>query len=420
MMRASPARFYFTLQENNMTGYSTVAIHSGYTPSDDEGAIIPPIQMSTTFRFGNNGGTHDGSVPLDQWKAQNAFKFQNDYEHYDYSRTANPTRIMLEQALAELDGNAYGLAYSSGSAALANIVALLQPEEAILFSSDAYGGTYRFIVKAAGVQGIQYRIADLTSYIETEKALKQGGVKIIWVETPTNPLLKVTDIAKLSSLAKKYGALLVVDNTFATPILQQPAALGADIVAYSTSKYLNGHSDVTGGALTTSNKDLYAKLKFLQNAIGAILSPFDSWLTLRGLRTLELRMQRHVDNARQIANFLQSHPKINTVHFPAFHTGEQAIIVAKQMDGPGAIVSIELKDAYDAHKFVQALKYFPLAESLGGVESLIDQPASMTHASIPKAERERIGLSDGLFRISVGIENVEDLLHDLKQALEVA
>lgn len=376
-----------------MKGFTTKALHTYYKLSDDDGAIIPPIHLTTTFKFGNEGS-------------------------YDYSRTVNPTRIILEQTIANLDGNSFGLAYSSGSAVLANIVALLKKNEAILFSTDAYGGTYRFIVRVAGNQGIKYKIADLTNYAETENILKTGGVRIIWVETPTNPLLKVVNIPKLSKLAKKNRSLLVVDNTFASPVIQQPSKFGADIVVYSTTKYINGHSDVVGGALTTNDKELYTKLKFLQNAIGAILSPFDSWLTLRGLRTLELRMERHIDNAEKIANFLNKHKKIKKVYYPGLFTGEQKKIVQKQMKRPGGMLSIEIKEKYDVKKFLNSLKYFPLAESLGGVESLIDHPASMTHSSIPKEERKKIGLSDGLLRISVGIENIEDLIADLKQALE--
>ncbi len=405
---------------NKTKNYSTVAIHSGYTPNPADGAIMPPIHLSTTFQFGNGGGTYDGSVPRDAWEKTKAFKFSNDYEHYDYSRTVNPTRIMLEQVVAELDGNAHGLAYSSGSAALANVVALLKPDEKILFSTDAYGGTYRYIVRAAGAQGIGYAIADLTDEQAAADALRDKSIKLIWLETPTNPLLKVTDIKKLAKLAHTHDALLVVDNTFATPILQQPAALGADIVVQSASKYLNGHSDVIAGVLTTNDDDLYTRLKFLQNSTGAILSPFDSWLTLRGLKTLELRMQRHIKNAQALAAYLQTHPKIKKVYYPGLFTGRQKKIVDAQMSGGGGIISIELLDTIDPQTFITALKLFPLAESLGGVESLIDHPASMTHASIPKPEREKIGLSDGLFRLSVGIENIEDLLADLEQALAQA
>jgi cysteine-S-conjugate beta-lyase len=399
-------------------GASTTILHTGYTLNPDDGAITPPIHLSTTFKFGNNGGHYDETVPLKEWQENKAFKFNNGFEHYDYSRTANPTRILLEEVIAKLDGNDFGLVYSSGSAALANIVALLKPNETILFSADAYGGTYRYIVKAAAVQGIQYKIVDLTDQFATDRVLKAGGIKIIWIETPSNPLLKVADISKLSQLAKKYGALFVVDNTFATPILQQPALLGADIVAQAMSKYINGHADVIGGSLTTSNKGLYTKLKFLQNATGAILSPFDSWLTLRGLRTLELRVDRQTDTAEKIANLLNGHKKVKNVYYPRLFTGEQRDIVNKQMKRPGAMISIELHDQYDAKKFLAALKYFPLAESLGGVESLIDHPASMTHSAIPKEERQKIGLSDNLFRISVGIENAADLVADLQNALD--
>jgi len=247
--------------------------------------------------------------------------------------------------------------------------------------------------------------------------LKTKPIKLIWVETPTNPLLKVADIEQLARLAHEYDALLVVDNTFATPVIQKPLTLGADIVVYSTTKYINGHSDSTGGSLALNDNELFERLKFLQNAIGAILSPFDAWLTLRGLRTLELRMERHVANARAIAWLLKNHHKIKIVYYPAFFTGEQGRIVQKQMLLPGGIISVELDPAYDVQSFLGNLEYFPLAESLGGVDPLIDHPATMTHAAIPAEERAKIGLSDELFRISVGIENTADLLADIEQAL---
>lgn len=376
-----------------MSGITTKALHTFYQPSKEDGAIIPPLHLSTTFEFGNDG-------------------------EFDYSRSGNPTRIILENTLAALDEVSYGLAFSSGSAALATIVSSLKPNEEILFSTDAYGGTYRYIVNVSGKQGVRYHIVDLTNPNLVEDTLKKSTVKYIWLETPTNPLLKVTDIRELADLAHKYNALLIVDNTFASPVVQKPVLLGADIVVYSTTKYMNGHSDVVGGALVTDNESLYIKLKFLQNAIGAILSPFDSWLTLRGLRTLELRMERHVENAEAIASYLSKHKKILKVYYPGLFTGESKKIVEKQMKNGGGMMSIEIKEKYSVKKFLRALKYFPLAESLGGVESLIDHPASMTHASIPKAERKKIGLSNGLFRISVGIENKIDLLEDLKQALE--
>ncbi len=378
-----------------MIGFTTKALHSTQISSED-GAVIPPIHLTTTFQFGNKHG-------------------------YDYSRSGNPTRQALEATLAALDNAKYALAYSSGSAALANVAALLKKGEGILFSADAYGGTYRYVTQVLAPQGLRYYMTDLTDAAAATLVLhKHPGIRIVWVETPTNPLLKVIDLKQLAAAVHAAGAILVVDNTFATPVLQLPLVLGADIVAYSTTKYLNGHSDSIGGSLVMNDDALYARLKFLQNAIGAILSPFDSWLTLRGLRTLELRMARHVENARQVASFLRAHPKIKKVYFPEFHTGEQGRIVARQMSGPGAIISVELVQRHDVQAFLQALQYIPLAESLGGVESLIDHPASMTHAALPKAERDKIGLTDNLFRISVGIENAADLLADLEQALSVA
>jgi cystathionine beta-lyase/cystathionine gamma-synthase len=376
-----------------MTKLSTIALHTGYDLSDHRGAAIPPIHLSTTFEFGNP-------------------------DHYEYSRSGNPTRDILEKTLAALDDAQFGLAFSSGSAVLANVMALLHSGDEVLFSADAYGGTYRYIVQVLAGQGVSYRIADFTDLKRTAEIIQKHPIKLIWVETPTNPLLKVADITALSKLAKKQDAILVVDNTFATPVIQKPLALGADIVVYSTTKYINGHSDSVGGSLATNNAELFERLQFLQNAMGAILSPFDSWLTLRGLRTLELRMERHVSNAKKVAELLRGNDKVKQVYYPGYFTGEQGKIVAKQMTEPGAIISVEIDDIYDVQQFLKALRYFPLAESLGGAESLIDHPASMTHAAIPKEEREKIGLRDGLFRISVGIENSEDLLADITQALD--
>jgi cystathionine beta-lyase/cystathionine gamma-synthase len=381
-----------TKSTNQPIGITTQALHSGYNPGREHGAIIPPLSLTTTFEFGNDGG-------------------------YDYARSGNPTRQTLEAVLAVIDDAKYALAYSSGSAVLANVAALLESGDEFLFSSDAYGGTYRYIVQVLGKQGARHQITDFTDLEAVETVLEAHPVKIVWVETPTNPLLKVADIAALAELAHKHSALLVVDNTFATPVIQKPLTLGADIVAYSTTKYINGHSDSIGGSLALRDPDLYKQLKFLQNAIGAILSPFDSWLTLRGLRTLELRIKQHVSSAQAIAELLQNSPKVKKVYYPALFTGEQGRIVAKQQKLPGAIVSVELNPAYDVQTFLSSLQYFPLAESLGGVESLIDHPATMTHAAIPPEERRKIGLSDELFRISVGIENTEDLLADIKTAL---
>lgn len=376
-----------------MSGLTTKLIHSGYDASDDQGAIIPPIHLSTTFKFGNERG-------------------------YDYSRSDNPTRKALEETLAAIDGGKHGLAYSSGSAALANIAALLHEGEEILFSSDAYGGTYRYVTQVLSKTGIKHKIVDFTNLEAVRQVASENNIKLIWSETPTNPLLKVADIRALSEIAHQNDAILVVDNTFLTPVAQRPLEHGADIVVYSTTKFINGHSDSVDGSLVVNDDKLYEELKFLQNAIGAILSPFDSWLTLRGLRTLEVRIKQHNQTAQKIAKTLQESDKVKRVFYPGLFTGEQGEIVKRQQILPGAIVSVELNDNVDVQKFLNSLKYFPLAESLGGVESLIDHPASMTHAAIPAKERAKIGLSDGLFRISVGIENTEDLVDDIQQALD--
>lgn len=376
-----------------MSGLTTKLIHSSYDASDDQGAIIPPIHLSTTFKFGNERG-------------------------YDYSRSDNPTRKALEETLAAIDGGKHGLAYSSGSAALANIAALLHEGEEILFSSDAYGGTYRYVTQVLSKTGIKHKIVDFTNLETVRQVASENNIKLIWSETPTNPLLKVADIRALSEIAHQNDAILVVDNTFLTPVAQRPLEHGADIVVYSTTKFINGHSDSVDGSLVVNDDKLYEELKFLQNAIGAILSPFDSWLTLRGLRTLEVRIKQHNQTAQKIAKTLQESDKVKRVFYPGLFTGEQGEIVKRQQILPGAIVSVELNDNVDVQKFLNSLKYFPLAESLGGVESLIDHPASMTHAAIPAKERAKIGLSDGLFRISVGIENTEDLVDDIQQALD--
>ena len=376
-----------------MSGLTTKLIHSSYDASDDQGAIIPPIHLSTTFKFGNERG-------------------------YDYSRSDNPTRKALEETLAAIDGGKHGLAYSSGSAALANIAALLHEGEEILFSSDAYGGTYRYVTQVLSKTGIKHKIVDFTNLETVRQVASENNIKLIWSETPTNPLLKVADIRALSEIAHQNDAILVVDNTFLTPVAQRPLEHGADIVVYSRTKFINGHSDSVDGSLVVNDDKLYEELKFLQNAIGAILSPFDSWLTLRGLRTLEVRIKQHNQTAQKIAKTLQESDKVKRVFYPGLFTGEQGEIVKRQQILPGAIVSVELNDNVDVQKFLNSLKYFPLAESLGGVESLIDHPASMTHAAIPAKERAKIGLSDGLFRISVGIENTEDLVDDIQQALD--
>ncbi len=399
--------------------FTTRALHTSYIPTQSDGAIIPPLHLTSTFAYANQGGVKPEGMSDQEWQKSRQQRFGND-GWYDYSRTINPTRQILEDTIAALDGNKYGLAYSSGSAVLVNLIATLKAGEKVLFSTDVYGGTYRYIVRVANPQGLGYEIADLTDLNLVETKLKTGTIRLVWLETPTNPMLKVTDIAALAKLVHKYNALLIVDNTFASPILQQPSQLGADIVVYSTTKYINGHSDSVGGALTLSDDKLYTQLKFIQNSIGAILSPFDSWLTLRGLRTLELRMERHAKNADAIVPYLQKHPKVAAVYYPGSHSKDQAEIVKKQMSHPGGMVSLELMPGADMHTFFKGLKLIRLAESLGGVESLIDHPASMTHGSIPKEERIKIGLKDELMRLSIGIENSEDLIEDLSNALHQA
>lgn len=382
-----------TLQPD--TGLTTSLIHKGYDADAEHGAIIPPLHLSTTFKFGNDRG-------------------------YEYSRSGNPTRDVLEATLVAMDEAKYALAYSSGSAVLANVGALLKPGEAILFSSDAYGGTYRYVTQVLKPQGIELSKADFTDLAQVEKALIAGNVAVVWAETPTNPLLKVVDIEALANLAHRHGALLIIDNTFATPVIQRPLSLGADAVVYSTTKYIGGHSDTVGGSIALRDSALYDRLKFLQNTTGTMLSPFDSWLTLRGLRTLELRMKQHTANARAIVEVLSESNEVEQLYYPELFRGEQGDIVNRQMALPGGMVSVEFRPEFDTKTFLQALQYFPLAESLGGVESLINHPASMTHASIPKEERQKIGLSDGLLRISVGIENTQDLVKDVRQAIDKA
>jgi cystathionine gamma-lyase len=373
---------------------STQAIRSGYQPHRHDGAVQPPLHLSSTFVHGNEQG-------------------------YEYSRSGNPTRDIFERLLADLEGGQYGLAFSSGSAALALIAELFAPGEHVIFSTDAYGGTYRYFTKVGGPRGLQYSTVDTTVLAEIEAAIRPG-TKMIWIETPTNPLLKINDIAAIAELAKRHGFLLVVDNTFATPVSQLPLSLGADMVVHSTTKYLNGHSDSIGGAVVLNDVQLFEKLKFLQNAIGAILSPFDAWLQIRGLRTLVLRMKQHEENGRLIFEYLKSHPLVKSIYYPGDPTSPYKKIVQKQMKLVPGMISFELDvDLETSVKFLKSLKLFTMAESLGGVESLIEHPASMTHASIPREERLKIGLTDGLIRMSVGIEDGQDLLDDLRQAFAV-
>jgi cystathionine beta-lyase len=376
--------------------FNTKTIHGGQEHDKAYGAVMPPIYQTSTYAQSTPGG-HKG---------------------YEYSRTHNPTRHALENAFASIENGNYGLAFGSGLAAIDAIIKLLKPGDEVVSTNDLYGGTYRLFTKIYEAFGIKFHFIGMENADKIEGYINEN-TKLIWVETPTNPMLNIIDIKSVSIVAKKHKILLAVDNTFATPYLQRPLDLGADIVMHSATKYLGGHSDVVMGALIVKDKELADKLYFIQNASGAICGPQDSFLVLRGIKTLHVRMQRHCENGKAVAEFLANHPKIEKVYWPGFETHPNHDIAKSQMDDFGGMLSFITKgNDYDASvKIVEKLKIFTLAESLGGVESLSGHPASMTHASIPKAEREKTGVIDSLIRLSVGIEDVDDLINDLKQAL---
>lgn len=340
------------------------------------------------------------------------------HKGYEYSRTHNPTRTALEVALAQLEQAKYALAFSSGLAATDAVLRLLSPGDHVLVSRDLYGGTYRIMRRVFERWGLSFDFVDTTDPEPVEAAIR-SNTRLLWIETPSNPLLTISPIAALVDLAHRHNAWLVVDNTFATPYLQNPLELGADLVVHSVTKYLGGHSDLVMGAVMLSDQALYERLQFLQNAVGAVPGPMDCFLVLRGLKTLPLRMQKHSENAQKIAEFLATHPKVSRVYYPGLLTHPQYLIAKQQMRLPGGMVSFEVRVAsvQDLREFWGALQIFSLAESLGGVESLINHPAVMTHAAIPKEEREALGITDGLLRLSVGIEDADDLIEDLKRAL---
>ena len=375
--------------------FETRAIHSGNKSDSATGAITTPIYQTSTFQQ-EAVGKHKGFV---------------------YTRTDNPTRHALEDNLAALENGKYGLCFASGLAAVNTVMNLLKSGDHVVSANDLYGGTYRIFTKLFTKYGMTFDLVDATNLDNIHRVIRPN-TKVLWLETPSNPLLKITDLKGAIALAHKHKILTVVDNTFATPYLQQPFDFGADIVLHSTTKYLGGHSDILGGALITNNKDLYERLKFFQNAVGAVPGPFDCFLTLRGTKTLALRMERHCANAMAIARFLSRHPKVKKVFYPglASHPGHQ--IAKKQMTGFGGMVSFEVKgNAAKTKKIAASAKLFALAESLGCVRSLINHPPSMTHASVEPEVRKKIGINDNLIRLSVGIENVQDLIEDLKQAL---
>ncbi len=376
--------------------FNSAVIHGGQAPDKAYGAVMPPIYQTSTYAQTTPGG-HQG---------------------FEYSRTHNPTRKALEQALASIEEGTYGLAFASGLAAMDAVLKLLQPGDEVVSTNDLYGGSYRLFTKVFEPLGISFRFVGMQN-TETIAAALTKKTKLIWVETPTNPMMQVADIKAIAQLAQQHKILLAVDNTFASPYLQQPLTLGADIVMHSATKYLGGHSDLILGSLVVNDETLAERLAFIQNASGAVPGPMDCFLTLRGIKTLAVRMQRHCENAAAIAHYLKKHPKIEKVYWPGFEEHPNHEVAKKQMKDFGGMLSFVTKgaDYTAAIQIVERLELFTLAESLGGVESLAGHPASMTHASIPKAVREESGVVDALIRLSVGIENIDDLIADLEQAI---
>ena len=374
----------------------TKFIHAGMEPDPSTGAIMTPVYMTSTY-VQEAPGVNKG---------------------YEYARSQNPTRKALEEALATIENGQYGLAFSSGVAATDAVLKLLSPGDEVVTGNDLYGGTYRLFTKVFERFGIKFTYVDMGSLDAVEAAMSPA-TKLIWLETPTNPLMNIGDIAAISNIARSQGALLCVDNTFASPYLQNPLDNGADIVMHSSTKYLGGHSDVIQGALVVNDKGLFDQLYFIQKSCGAVPGPMDCFLVLRGIKTLHLRMQRHCENGEKIAHWLRNHPKVGKVYWCGFEDHPGYAVAKKQMRGFGGMMSFELKDnsVEAAKKVLSGTHLFSLAESLGGVESLINHPASMTHASIPREERIKNGLSDSLIRLSVGVEDSEDLIEDLARAI---
>ncbi len=375
--------------------FATKAIHAGQEPDDSTGAIMTPIFQTSTYvqaGLGENKG-------------------------FEYSRTSNPTRTALEACIAAIENGKYGLAFASGMAAESAILSLLSSGDHIVSCDDLYGGTYRLFERVMRRYGVEASYVPGGNLVAYEQAIRPN-TKMIWLETPTNPLLGLVDIQAIAEIAHRRNLLVVVDNTFASPYFQQPLKLGADIVVHSTTKYINGHSDVIGGALVLNNEEVYQAIKFYQNAAGSVPSPFDSWLTLRGIKTLAVRMRQHEENARTVAKFLAEHPRVERVYYPGLPSHPDHELAKRQMSGFGGMVSFQFKGTYaDVAQLVRRFKVFALAESLGGVESLVCHPASMTHGSIPQEIREARGLTDTLLRLSVGIEDIEDIIGDLEQVL---
>ena len=378
--------------------FNTKTIHGKQQHDPSTGAVMPPIYQTSTYAQASPG----------------------DHKGYEYSRTGNPTRTALENAFSSIENGNFGLAFGSGLAAIDCVIKLLSPGDEVISTNDLYGGSYRIFTKIFENYGIKFHFIGMENADKIEDYISEN-TKLIWVETPTNPMMNIIDIEAVSKIAKMHQVLLAVDNTFATPYLQNPLDLGADIVMHSATKYLGGHSDVVMGALIINDKELADKLYFIQNSCGAVCGPMDSFLVLRGIKTLHVRMQRHCENGKNVAEFLVKHPKIEKVYWPGFENHPNHEIAKKQMRDFGGMVSFTTKgnNIKDAFKIVENLKIFTLAESLGGVESLSGHPASMTHASIPKEEREKTGVVDSLIRLSVGIEDIDDLIADLEQGLDL-
>ena len=374
----------------------TMVLHAGIEPDPTTGAIMTPIFQTSTYVQAAPG----------------------DHKGYEYGRTQNPTRDVLQKNLAALEGTNYGLCFSTGMGAVDACAKLLQPGDEVVSTNDLYGGTYRLFTKIFAQYGIKFHFVDMSDEAAV-RAVMNENTKMVWVETPTNPLLRIIDIELMIQIGHEYNSIVVVDNTFASPYLQNPAKMGADIVMHSATKYINGHSDVVMGVLCTSSEDLKDRLAFIQNSCGATPGPMDCFLTLRGIKTLHIRMQRHCENGAKIAHWLKNHPKVGDVYWPGFESHPNHAVAKKQMKDFGGMISFTLKDdaIEKALTFLKSTHLFALAESLGGVESLVGHPATMTHASIPKAEREANGLKDSLIRLSVGIEHVDDLIADLEGAL---
>ena len=382
-------------QKDTTLGFGTKAIHAGQSPDPRTGAVMVPIYQTSTFAQ-ESPGKHTG---------------------YEYARTDNPTRTAYQECVASLESGKYALAFSSGLATIDTLLHTLKSGDHIICSDDVYGGTFRLFDKVLRRFGLDFTFMDLGDVAKVEAAIRPT-TKMLWIETPTNPMLKIFDIAALSKMSRAKNVKTVVDNTFMSPYFQRPLELGADIVIHSITKYMNGHSDVVGGVLITNDDAIYTEMKYLQNAVGAVPGPQDCFLVMRGLKTLHVRMKQHEENAKKVVEFLESHPKIEKVIYPGLPHHPQHELAKKQMHGFGGMISFYIKgDLEDARRLREKVQIFTLAESLGGVESLIEHPAIMTHASVPVENRAKLGISDQLVRISVGIEEVKDLIRDLQQAL---